>query len=342
MSLILDGTNGLSDVDGSAATPAIRGSDANTGMFFGTDIVGLSTDGTERMRVDASGNVGIGTSSPKSDVGLSLHLFNSASTGTVASNAFLLVESSTRNSVIELAGSSTSTNALNFSDTPGTAVAGIASSTADQNLLFRTGGTTERARIDSSGRLLVGVTSPLAGNFNNLINSSSESTVLISKSSGTASHLPLALLNTATSGDNKFTQFFTEASPVLRGEITYNRTAGLTAYNTTSDYRAKDISGPVTDSGTLIDSTPVYMGKMKGATQERPMFIAHETPDYAHTGEKDAVDADGKPVYQQMDASALIPVMWAELQLLRTRMAASEAIITALTARVEALEGAQA
>jgi len=64
MSLILDGTNGLSDVDGTAGTPAIRGSDANTGVFFGTDIVGVSTGGSERVRVDASGNVGIGTSSP--------------------------------------------------------------------------------------------------------------------------------------------------------------------------------------------------------------------------------------------------------------------------------------
>ena len=66
------------------------------------------------------------------------------------------------------------------------------------------------------------------------------------------------------------------------------------------------------------------MGKMKDATQERPMFIAHETPIYAHTGEKDAVDKDGKPVYQQMDASALIPVMWAELQSLRARVAQLE------------------
>jgi len=73
----------------------------------------------------------------------------------------------------------------------------------------------------------------------------------------------------------------------------------------------------------LIDSVPVYMGKMKGATQERPMFIAHETPEYAHTGEKDAVDADGNPVYQQMDASALIPVMWAEIQSLRARLKAA-------------------
>jgi hypothetical protein len=53
------------------------------------------------------------------------------------------------------------------------------------------------------------------------------------------------------------------------------------------------------------------------------MFIAHEVPAYAHTGEKDAVDADGKPVYQQMDASALIPVMWAEIQDLRKRLAAA-------------------
>jgi hypothetical protein len=67
------------------------------------------------------------------------------------------------------------------------------------------------------------------------------------------------------------------------------------------------------------------MGKMKDATQERPMFIAHEVPAYAHTGEKDAVDADGKPVYQQMDASALIPVMWAEIQDLRKRLTALEA-----------------
>lgn len=34
MSVIIDGTNGISDVDGSASTPAIRGTDANTGIFF--------------------------------------------------------------------------------------------------------------------------------------------------------------------------------------------------------------------------------------------------------------------------------------------------------------------
>jgi hypothetical protein len=49
MSLILDGTSGLSDVDGTAGTPAIRGSDANTGIFFGADQVGIATNGVERV-----------------------------------------------------------------------------------------------------------------------------------------------------------------------------------------------------------------------------------------------------------------------------------------------------
>ena len=61
MSLILSGTDGLSDVDGTAATPAIRGTDANTGIFFGTDIIGFSEGGVEAMRITSAGNVNIGT-----------------------------------------------------------------------------------------------------------------------------------------------------------------------------------------------------------------------------------------------------------------------------------------
>ena len=56
MSLILSGSDGLSDVDGSAATPAIRGTDANTGIFFpAADTIAFSEGGVESMRLNSSG-----------------------------------------------------------------------------------------------------------------------------------------------------------------------------------------------------------------------------------------------------------------------------------------------
>jgi len=67
---------------------------------------------------------------------------------------------------------------------------------------------------------------------------------------------------------------------------------------------------------------------MKGATIERPMLIAHEAQavaPYAVTGTKDEVDADGNPKYQQMDVSALVPLLIAEIQSLRARVQTLEA-----------------
>ena len=50
----------------------------------------------------------------------------------------------------------------------------------------------------------------------------------------------MSVWSTPTSGDNIFALFGTEGTFAGRGSITYNRTAGLTAYNTTSDQRLKE------------------------------------------------------------------------------------------------------
>jgi hypothetical protein len=61
MSLILDGTNGVSDIDGSAATPAIRGTDTNTGIFFpAADTIAFSEGGVEVLRITSAGITQIG------------------------------------------------------------------------------------------------------------------------------------------------------------------------------------------------------------------------------------------------------------------------------------------
>jgi hypothetical protein len=52
MTLILSGTDGVSDVDGSAATPAVRGADANTGIFFpAADTIAFAEGGVEVARI---------------------------------------------------------------------------------------------------------------------------------------------------------------------------------------------------------------------------------------------------------------------------------------------------
>lgn len=149
------------------------------------------------------------------------------------------------------------------------------------------------------------------------------------KSSGGVSASCLWAWNSATSGNNLFAVFATEASYVSRGSISYNRAGGLVAYNTTSDYRAKTIHGPLSGAGATIDALAVYSGTMIGASVARPMFVAHEVAlvaPYAVTGEKDAVHPEtGAPVFQQMDVSALVPLLVAELQSLRARVAAVEA-----------------
>lgn len=64
MPLFISGSNGISGADGTAALPAVQGTDGNTGIFFpAADQVAIATGGVQRLLVDASGNVVVAGSS---------------------------------------------------------------------------------------------------------------------------------------------------------------------------------------------------------------------------------------------------------------------------------------
>jgi hypothetical protein len=150
MSLILDGTNGLSDVDGSASTPAIRGTDTNTGIFFpAADTIAFAEGGTEVMRIDSDGDVGIGTTNPRSKFTVAGTLRrNVVTNGTNAS------PSEEAGLIYEDAGVSTERTGIYFSN--------AFQSAGNTEIRFKTisnDSLAERMRIDATGNLLVGTTS---------------------------------------------------------------------------------------------------------------------------------------------------------------------------------------
>jgi hypothetical protein len=304
-----------------------------TGVVFYTYTGSLGSETyTQRAIIDSSGNLGIGTSSPICRVDArEANRINSTNITNVGIYT-------TDNPTIDYGGTIAFGGRFDSgssSPAPFGSIRGAKENSIDTNyngyLAFQTiqnsGVLTERMRIDSSGSLLVGDTANATGSTSRLYALATGNLVASTFKSVNSAYECSVLWNNATSGNNIFASFATETSLTIRGSITYNRAGGLTVYNTTSDYRAKDIIGPVQDSGATIDALKVYEGQMKGAPQSRPMLVAHEaqavTP-YAVTGEKDAVKEDGTPDYQQMDVSSLVPLLIAEIQSLRIRIAQLE------------------
>jgi hypothetical protein len=262
---------------------------------------------TQAMTLDASGNLGIGATSP------------SARFHVTTSDALVALIATSRGS-----GGYTQFNlgangaAIGFIGSAGqistTGGANDFALRAENNLLFLASGNTERARIDTSGNFLVGPTSfaynPTQGAT---ISGGSIGAVGIGHASGTAT-------------GNGYVNFAYNGSNI--GSITQSGTTAV-LYNVTSDYRLKTVIGPVADAGQRIDALQPIEYTWNADGSRTRGFLAHQFQEvYASSvsGTKDAVDAEGKPVYQSMQASTseVIADLVAEIQSLRARVAALE------------------
>jgi hypothetical protein len=262
-----------------------------------------SAEATERMRIDSAGNVGIGTTSP----GAKLEV-NQAAT---AFPGFKLTGSSSPGmQIVEATGVT-----AHFANDSGGVYAG---SSTSHPFVLRTNNT-ERARIDSSGNLLVGTTSATNGGV--------DSGFQVQNLSGNGTTINIG--HPSGAGDGYSYALFSYNNSVI-GSIGQSGTTAV-LYNVTSDYRLKTVVGPVANAGQRIDALqPVEYTWNSDGSRTRG-FLAHQFQEvYAGSvsGTKDAVDAEGKPVYQSMQASTseVIADLVAELQSLRARVAALESI----------------
>jgi len=84
MALNINGTTGISGVDGSVSAPAVTGTDSNTGITFpAADTIKFSTGGVERMAITNSGVTGITAGITMADQWRITSTFN------VSSNAYI-------------------------------------------------------------------------------------------------------------------------------------------------------------------------------------------------------------------------------------------------------------
>ena len=236
---------------------------------------------TQAMTLDASGNLGIGTSSPTQKLDVN---GNIRTIGEVALSGSDFVYS--------WAGGTTGQRRAGFYLDGSNQVVRVYTA---QN---------EVARIDTSGNLLVGTTSGDGTRLNVV---------------GTAG---AGSMTVRVGADGNTGIAFRNVSGTVAGSITVNTSS--TAYNTSSDYRLKDIDGPVANSGAYIDSLNPVQGSWKADGSRFIGLLAHEVQEVSETQIATGVK-DGEEM-QAMDYSApeLIANLIAEVQSLRARVAELE------------------
>jgi len=275
---------------------------AASGAYLGFDVWSGSA-ATQRMLLDGSGNLGIGTSSP----GAKLQVTDSTSAAATALMRFVGQNNYQMDVQSVTSSNSTVGSRYNF----------VVNSSNGEFSWSNSGG--ERARIDSSGNLLVGKTNTTGVNAGAVLTATGGFT----------------LTRTGTSASDQVVFYRgTAGSEVYVGTITTTGTA--TSYVTSSDYRLKNTIAPMTGALAKVALLKPCTYKWNADGSNGEGFIAHElaevVPDCV-SGKKDAVNEDGSIKPQGIDTSFLVATLTAAIQ-------EQQALITQLTARITALESA--
>ena len=305
-----DGTNFQPAASIEAEIDATPGTDDMPGrLVFSTTADGAKIP-TERMRIDSSGNVGIGlTSSPvssNSEQGVFIGGADSTQS-VIASNVTPFV-------INRIGTGGNDRNCIEFRNN-GTLRGTIGAIGASNGIFFQNG-TSEAMRIDSGGNILFGVTSETTTHASFRPNSQNRMILHIGSSSTGSSNLAIFSNPNGTVGS-------------------ISTSGSATSFNTSSDYRLKENATAISDGITRLKTLKPYRFNFKAdASTTVDGFFAHEVtavPE-AITGEKDAVDSDNNPVYQGIDQSKLVPLLTAALQEAITKIETLETKVAALEA----------
>ena len=245
-----------------------------------------------------------------------------------------IASTQTAGAVFSAVSATTSSIYNNWRNTAGSSYAGIESSagasifpgTAAYSTVFGSVGNYSlhfvnsnavRVTIDASGNLVLAQTATGTVNANGVALGVA-GTEYINHVSGTAS------------GANFAVYGYNGASI---GSITQNGTTAV-AYNTTSDYRLKSNVTPIPGDealGRLALAGPSHFVWTSDGSNDMGFIADVFQNPYPRsvTGQKDAVDADGNSVYQQMDNSGAVPDLVAAVTYLSQQVTALQARLTA-------------